>query len=468
MGVMHYIAKSRSDTSVRYRNRSWSFGGHSRPLKRTKTSDVAQAAVVSSFSEEDAERPFAPSALRASPFYVDYSPPQKRAKTQVVAQAASVFGLKEEDASRPFSSAALRSSPESFAALTPQKRTRTSSDDDAFERPSHSKKRTESVHVRRNRASPRPSPSHRISFSPEKESSPTKRVIRLMQQQLASLLAEREVEPRRRRKDDKLPIKRSKRSPASSDRSSLSPVSTPSRFHASHLQLGKESEELPPKDSYTVRKKTRPTLRCVPLSSHRGSLYPKIDVLSAAKQGGLQAEKQDMDAYMDAKRGAQLSWRSESASVTLGRQADSAGTRRDARLDVKRDARLDARCGARMDAECDKFTNTRTDVMNDALLDTHQDSQRDICLDARRHSNIRRDSHREIVQETSTSIPEPMDTNVQNAPGTSQQRSSSKIGPKGLKPPSSGGPSAAPTEEGGLSSISEENRRGSTFYVSFF
>ncbi|XP_064090887.1 serine/arginine repetitive matrix protein 1-like isoform X1 [Macrobrachium nipponense] len=197
--------------------------------------------------------------------------------------------FREEDASRPFSRDAFRSSPESFDAFLPQKRTRTSSEDDSVERPSRSRERAVAFPVRRKKASPRPSSSHRISPSPEKETSPTKKILLGMQRQLASFIAEREAEPRRRRKDSRLPIKRSKQSPSPSPRSSPSSASSPSRFRLAPQRVSRGFDERHPRHSLD-RKAHRRDRRA---SRHDAPLAPLHDALHAARHDAPQAARND-------------------------------------------------------------------------------------------------------------------------------------------------------------------------------
>ncbi|XP_064093802.1 serine/arginine repetitive matrix protein 1-like [Macrobrachium nipponense] len=194
----------------------------------------------------------------------------------------------ERDASRPGISPDRRSSPDSaFAAFPPQKRSRASSEDDSFERPSHSRVRSVAVPVRRKKASPRPSPSHRISPSPVRESSPTEKILCSLQQQLACVISQRKTQPRHRRKDDRLPVKRSRQSPSLSPRSSLSPVSSPSRVREAPQRLSRGREDVVSRSS-----RKRSGLRLGP-EGLVPSLVPPTSPVSEDEVSGASEEADD-------------------------------------------------------------------------------------------------------------------------------------------------------------------------------
>lgn len=220
--------------------------------------------------------------------------------------------FREEDASRPLSPT-LCSSPEFVDAFPPQKKYRTSSEEDVFERP-----RALLRQEKRIRTPPRPSAS-RFRDSPEREASPTRTLIASMQQQLSSFIAERESRSRPRRKDVRLPVKRSRRSPSPAPRSSPS--------SASPARRGRNPRLSSPEGVGEDRRDVTPGRPPLPSRSRR-HVHLFVDDARQAPDVGHAARRDALRDDPDVRHAA----------------------RRDARLDAQ-----EARHAARRDAPMDVF-----------------------------------------------------------------------------------------------------------------
>ncbi|XP_066974239.1 uncharacterized protein [Macrobrachium rosenbergii] len=238
-----------------------------------------------------------------------------------------------------------------------------------------------------------------------------------MQRQLASLLAAKEKQPRGRRKDLSLPVKRSKRSPSPSLRLSLSPAASRSHPHRS----ADHQLSLPRRDS---------------LVDQDAPLAARLAASKSSRQDALLASPPASRSRFDVRQDAH-----QDASFSRSLHDALQDSRQEARRLARRDSRQDARQLVRQDALQDARLLSKQDARQDAHQDARQDARQDAPQDA--HQDARQDAPVRVVPEFS-------------AASSHEKRSLGRIGPKGLcfslAPEDS---PVAPVEEADLSQESD-------------